>query len=78
MTYQQFYHILQTAGKKVGLNIGTHSMRKTFGRIAYEQTGDINIVAKLLGHASPAATLAYIGITDKVLKDVRESIGLIG
>jgi len=78
MTYQQFYHILKTAGEKIGINIGTHSMRKTFGRIAYEQTKDINIVAKLLGHASPATTLSYIGITENVLKDVRKSIGLIG
>lgn len=78
MTYQQFYHILKTAGEKIGLNIGTHSMRKTYGRIAYQQTKDINIVAKLLGHASPATTLSYIGITENVLSDVRKGMGLIG
>jgi len=78
ITYQQFYHILQTAGKKIGLKVSTHSMRKTYGRIAYQQTKDINIVAKLLGHASPATTLAYIGITENILKDVRKSMGLIG
>jgi len=79
MTYQQFYHILKTAGNKIGIKISTHSMRKTFGWIAYERTGgDINIVCKLLGHSSPAVTLAYIGITENILKDVRKSIGLIG
>jgi integrase len=48
----------------VGLeNIGTHSLRKTFGYHVYQKTGgNLGLVQKLLNHSSGADTLRYIGI----------------
>jgi integrase len=56
--------ILKEAGEAVGLpNIGTHSLRKTFGYHVYRKSGgNLGLVQKLLNHSSSADTLRYIGI----------------
>lgn len=66
------WKILNDAAKKVGIQeIGTHSLRKTFGYHAYLQTNkDITKIQKLLNHSSPEVTLRYIGITQDDLDDV--------
>ena len=53
--------------KEIGLtiNIGTHSMRKTFGFFFYKQFNDIALLQKILNHSSPAITLRYIGIAQE-------------
>ena len=61
------YRFLNEACKEVGLtiNIGTHSMRKTFGFFFYKQFNDIALLQKILNHSSPAITLRYIGIAQE-------------
>lgn len=57
------YQIFKKAAKAIGLkNIGTHSMRKTFGYHFYKTTGNIGLLMKLFNHASPEITLIYIGV----------------
>ncbi|WP_203264858.1 site-specific integrase [Streptococcus uberis] len=56
------YQIFKAAADEVGLvNIGTHSMRKTFGYHYYKQTQNIAILMELFNHSSPDITLGYIG-----------------
>ena len=67
------WRILNNAANKVGIKgeIGTHSLRKTFGYFMYEYCGkDITIVQKLLGHTSPQHTLRYIGILQDDLDEI--------
>lgn len=60
----QAYRIISTAGAKVGLEeIGTHTMRKTFGYHHYQQFHDVALLQQILNHASPSVTLKYIGIS---------------
>ena len=58
------WRILKAAGEAVGLqNIGTHSLRKTFGYHVYRNSGEnIGLVQKLLNHSTVKNTLQYIGI----------------
>lgn len=59
----QAYRIIAEASAKIGLDeIGTHTMRKTFGYHHYQQYHDIAILQKLFNHSSPSMTLRYIGI----------------
>ena len=60
----QVYRFLNDACTKLGLeiNIGTHTMRKTFGYHHYKQFKDIVLLQKILNHSSPFITLHYIGI----------------
>ena len=56
--------LLIYACKAVGLeeNIGTHSMRKTFGYHHYKQFKDVALLQKIFNHSSQQITLRYIGI----------------
>lgn len=70
----QAYKILNRACKKVGLEeIGTHTLRKTFGYHHYKFHKDVALLQEILNHSSPSVTLRYIGITqdemDKSLED---------
>lgn len=69
MTYKQF----QKAASKSGIeNLGTHTMRKTFGYHHYQQNHDITMLQLMLNHSSPQITLRYIGVTeDEMMKSYK-------
>ena len=60
----QVYRMLNEACKAVGIdvNIGTHSMRKSFGYHHYNQFKDVAMLQMIFNHSSPQITLRYIGI----------------
>lgn len=63
ITTTQAYRIIEETAKVIGLEeIGTHSMRKTFGYFHYQQYHDIAILQQIFNHSSPSITLRYIGI----------------
>lgn len=72
------WRILKDAGKFAGIkdNIGTHTMRKTFGYHAYKKGLDLSLIQKLLNHSSPAITLSYIGITKEDMDNVYLNLNL--
>jgi integrase len=78
MSNQAIYKVWVDVGNQIGINIGCHTPRKSFGRILYERTKDISIVAKFLGHTDIASTMHYIGLTKNLMQDTRLDIGLIG
>ncbi|MBF5067517.1 tyrosine-type recombinase/integrase, partial [Salmonella enterica subsp. enterica serovar Istanbul] len=62
------YRILRDAAKHVGLtDIGTHTLRKTFGYHFYMQTKNVALLQELLNHSRPDITLRYIGINQDTL-----------
>lgn len=58
------YRILNNCAKELNIhvNLGTQSMRKTFGYHFYREGGDIKILRDKLGHPSCQATLKYLEI----------------
>jgi integrase len=59
----QAYRVLNTAANKIGLDeIGTHTLRKTFGYHFYKRTHDIAMLQEIFNHSAPSITLRYIGI----------------
>lgn len=72
----QCYRILRDAAKAFNIdNIGTHTLRKTFGYHLYMLTKDIVQVQTALNHSSPTLTLRYIGIQrDTVNKSIKKLI----
>ena len=62
------YRILNHSAKSIGLReIGTHSMRKTFGYHYYKKTKDIALLMELFNHSSQSVTLRYIGVSQEVI-----------
>ncbi len=56
-------------GERLGLNIGTHSMRKTRGLAMLNGGISVEKIAKVLNHSSTSTTLLYIGITHQQVLD---------
>jgi len=63
----QAYKVVSDAAKSLGLSeVGTHTMRKTFGYWHYKMHKDVAILQDIFNHDSPSTTLGYIGINDDV------------
>lgn len=74
ITRVQAYRILNEVAEALGVpEIGTHTLRKTFGYWHYKQYKDVAILQEIFNHSSPSVTLRYIGITadlvDKTIDD---------
>lgn len=63
----QAYRILNSAAKHIGLQeIGTHTLRKTFGYWHYKQNKDVALLQDIFSHSAPSVTLRYIGINEDI------------
>ena len=76
LTRQAAYSIIKIAAEDCGVeNVGTHTMRKTFGYHYYQKYKDIAMLMELFNHASAAITKRYIGINqdqqDRALANFR-------
>ncbi|MFZ4454323.1 site-specific integrase [Salibacterium aidingense] len=77
----QAYRILNEAVERAGLagkigEVGTHSLRKTFGYHAYTASADIGLLMRIFNHSSEKQTLQYIGQTQEDIDDVYVNISL--
>jgi integrase len=65
----QAYRQLVKAGNMLDRDdIGTHTMRKTFGYHHYKINKDVAILQEIFSHSAPSITLKYIGITQDEIK----------
>lgn len=73
----QAYRILNKAAVVLNMcEIGTHTMRKTFGFWHYKQFKDVAILQDIFNHASQSVTLKYIGITDDMKDETIKKFSL--
>ena len=74
ITRVQGYEIMQQikVGCKIPYNIGTHTLRKTYGYWFYQATGDVVALQSILNHSTPAQTLVYIGMQQKEVDKKRQ------
>ena len=61
---RQVYRFIKSACKNLKFqeNVGTHTMRKSFGYHHYRKNKDVAILQTIFNHSSPRITLRYIGI----------------
>jgi len=76
ITRVRAYDILREAAQHCELSeIGTHTLRKTFGYWVYhENEKDIALLQDIFGHSSPYITKKYIGINQEVIEQAYESL----
>lgn len=73
----QAYRVIKEAAKKVGIEeIGTHTMRKTFGYHYYKKTKDIAMLQEIFNHSAPSITKKYIGITQDEIDESLDDFNL--
>ncbi|ALC92938.1 integrase [Bacillus sp. FJAT-18017] len=71
------WKILNDTAKEVGLNeIGTHTLRKTFGYHFYQKTKDVALLQEIFNHSSPSVTLRYIGINQDLMDEAIDDFNL--
>lgn len=70
ITTTQVYRVLQRAADFLGReDIGTHTMRKTFGYHHYKQHKDVAMLQEIFNHSAPSITKRYIGIREDEIND---------
>lgn len=68
ITRVQAYNILRDAAHECDLDeIGTHTLRKTFGYHIYQETKDVALLQDIFNHSSPYITLKYIGVNQDAI-----------
>lgn len=73
----QAWEILNEAAHAVGLEeIGTHTLRKTFGYHARKRGVGIELLQVIFNHSSPAVTKRYLGITQDEIDEVYMTLNL--
>lgn len=64
------YRVIRAAGERFGLdNVGTHTLRKTFGYHFYQQTKDVVLLMRIFNHSCEGVTLRYIGVVQDNIDD---------
>lgn len=77
ITRVQAYRILNNVSSKIGLSeIGTHTLRKTFGYHFYQKTKDVVLLQELFNHSAPSVTLRYIGINQDIMDNAIDDFNL--
>ena len=69
-----------TADAGINKNVGSHTLRKTFGRFVYHNAEDKNnalvILQTIFNHSSPSVTSKYIGLTDDEVSGVFNELNI--
>ncbi|MGM8214577.1 tyrosine-type recombinase/integrase [Bacillaceae bacterium W0354] len=75
---QQAYQMINKVTKEIGQpgQIGTHTIRKTFGYHAYRKGIAVSILRSIFGHGSNSETLKYIGITKDEEHHIKVDVNL--
>lgn len=75
-TRQHLSSVINKAAKKVGIrgSLGTHGLRKTFVYQAWKQGVSVDVLQKMLGHASVTDTHRYACIPLRYEEDVYQKI----
>jgi integrase len=75
----QAYRALVKAGEMIDrTDIGTHTMRKTFGYHHYKQNKDVAALQEIFNHSAPSITKRYIGIRQDEIDETMEGFKLGG
>jgi len=60
LSIRSVQQIVASLGKAAGLNISAKTLRDTYARFLWQETGDLRLLTERLGHRRPEAALKYI------------------
>ena len=78
LSRQQAYRIIHQAAEDLGIgsNIGTNSMRKTFGYHAYKRGVAISLLQRHFNHSTKQETYKFLGINKEEVTTPRIDVNL--
>ncbi|MGP8109747.1 MAG: tyrosine-type recombinase/integrase [Thermoplasmata archaeon] len=64
-SYSTIDHAWRNAQRRAGFQpVGTHALRRSFGRISHDAGTPIEEIQAVMGHSSPGTTAEYIGVEE--------------
>lgn len=77
ITPTQAYRSLHKAAEMAGIeNVGSRTLRKTFGFHHYKKFKDLAVLQEIFSHSSPAITKRYIGIRQEEIESTLKDFSL--
>ena len=78
ITRTQAYRIISNAAKEVGIehNVSPHSLRKTFGYLAWKSNASPTIIMEIYNHTNMATTKRYLGVSQDDKNEVYLGLSL--
>lgn len=78
ITRQQALNILKDAAEAIGVeeNVGTHTLRKTWGYHAWKSGYNPALIMETLNHSNLSVTKRYLGITQSEINDLYENLNI--
>lgn len=78
ITRQQALNILKEAAEAVGIkeNVGTHTLRKTWGYHAWKSGFNPALIMETLNHSNLSITKRYLGIRQDEINDLYDSLNI--
>jgi integrase/recombinase XerD len=73
----QLYAVVRRVGKRAGVDLYPHRLRKTLGSAAFNAGADLSTISRILGHSSTTITeQAYAELThESVARDFLDAVG---
>ncbi|WP_245980223.1 site-specific integrase [Peribacillus asahii] len=70
ITRVQAYRVLNKAAEMADVpDVGTHTLRKTFGYLHYQRFKDLALLQQILNHSNQKDTMIYIGLTQDLMDE---------
>lgn len=78
ITRQQALNILKDSAKAIGVkeNVGTHTLRKTWGYHAWQNGFNPALIMETLNHSNLSVTKRYLGIRQDEINDLYENLNI--
>lgn len=82
ITVRSMWRVIKETAKEAGIeqSIGSHTLRKTFGRFVYMNAADktqaLIVLQKVFNHSSPSVTLSYIDLTNDEVANAFDGLNL--
>jgi site-specific recombinase XerD len=76
MTAQSVFEVVERYGRRVGLKIAPHDLRRSFAKLAHQGHAPLEQIQISLGHASIQTTERYLGIQQDLSDAPCDHLGL--
>ena len=76
MTAQSVFEVVEQYGRRIGIEIAPHDLRRTFAKLAHKGHAPLEQIQISLGHASIQTTERYLGIEQDLSDAPCDHLGL--
>jgi integrase len=76
MSAQSIYEVVDAYGKRLGVTLAPHDVRRTFAKLAYKGRAPLEQIQMSLGHASIQTTERYLGAAQNLTDAPCDHLGI--